>query len=293
MSNRRTIRDGTTAGARGAWASYLFLVPVTLIVVAPFVWLVCAAFKTNEDFFTSILLPRGEGFLGTAWDRLTLGNFRALFAQGGFARAALNSVLLSSTISTLATLFCAMGGYALVHSPFAGRKWVTRVVIAALIIPPPLLLAPGFTVLYQLGLLDRMLGLILPAVAPAFGVYLFRQATITSVPKELIEAARMDGCGEVRAFWRVAFPLLQPMASAFMLITFLSVWNNFLTPQIVMQTPGKFPLAVAVAQLKNTYYQDYGLLMAGTLASIVPVAGLFLLLQKDFVAGLTSGAVKG
>jgi ABC-type glycerol-3-phosphate transport system permease component len=83
------------------------------------------------------------------------------------------------------------------------------------------------------------------------------------------------------------------MASAFMLITFLGVWNNFLTPQVVMQSPGQFPLAVAVTQLKNTYYQDYGLLMAGTLASIVPVALLFLLLQKDFVAGLTSGAVKG
>lgn len=285
--------SSTPAGERGAWAAYLILIPVTLIIVAPFVWLVCAAFKTNEDFFTSVLLPRGEGFLGIAWDRLTLNNFRTLFAQGGFPRAALNSVLLSSTISTLATLFCAMGGYALVHAPFAGRKWISRLVIAALIIPPPLLLAPGFTVLYQLGLLDRMLGLILPALAPAFGVYLFRQATITSVPKELIEAARMDGCSELRAFWRVAFPLLQPMASAFMLITFLGVWNNFLTPQIVMQTPGKFPLAVAVAQLKNTYYQDYGLLMAGTLASIVPVAGLFLLLQKDFVAGLTSGAVKG
>ncbi len=274
------------------WA-YGVLVPVTILVGLPFIWLVCAAFKSNQDFFTSPFLPRGEGLLGIAWDRLTLDNFRTLFARGGFARAALNSTLLSSVIATLATLFCAMGGYALARVSFKGRQWVQWVVLAALVIPPPLLLAPGFEVLYHLGLLDRMLGLILPALAPAFGVYLFRQATLTSVPKELIEAARMDGCSEVGAFWRVALPLLQPMASAFLLITFLGVWNNFLTPQIVMQTPGKFPLAVAISQLKNTYYQDYGLVMAGTLASIVPVAALFLLLQKDFVAGLTSGAVKG
>ncbi len=289
MSNEHALPQSS----RRSWPAYLLAVPVTVITAMPFVWLLCAAFKRNEDFFTSVFLPRGEGFLGIAWDRLTLDNFGTLFAQGGFLRASLNSVLLSSVIATLATLFCAMGGYALARVPFAGRRWVQWLVLGALIIPPPLLLAPGFTVLYQLGLLDRMLGLILPAVAPAFGVYLFRQASLTSIPKELIEAARMDGCGEVRAFWHVALPLLQPMASAFMLITFLGVWNNYLTPQVVMQTPGKFPLAVAVAQLKNTYYQDYGLLMAGTLASILPVAGLFLLLQKDFIAGLTSGAVKG
>lgn len=286
-------RDATEVGSRRRWLSYALLVPITIVVGAPFVWLVCAAFKNNADFFTSVLLPRGEGFLGIAWDRITLDNFRAVLAKGGFARATLNSVLLSSVISVGATLCCAMGGYALARVRFAGQRWVQWLVMAALVIPGPLLLAPGFELLYHLGLLDRMLGLILPALAPAFGVYLFQQATHASVPKELIEAARLDGCSELSAFWKIGLPLLQPMASAFMLITFLGVWNNFLTPQIVMQSPGQFPLAVAVAQLKNTYYQDYGLLMAGTLASIVPVALLFLLLQKDFVAGLTSGAVKG
>jgi ABC-type glycerol-3-phosphate transport system permease component len=148
-------------------------------------------------------------------------------------------------------------------------------------------------VLFSLDLLDSFAGLILPAVAPAFGVFLFRQAVLSSVPKELIEAARSDGCGEVRTFFRIVLPLVRPMTSAFLLITFLATWNNYLTPQIVMQSEGKFPLAVMIAQLKNVYYQDYGLLMAGTLFSIVPVAALFLFLQKDFVAGLTSGAVKG
>mgnify|MGYP001360781921 CR=1 FL=1 len=104
--------------------------------------------------------------------------------------------------------------------------------------------------------------------------------------------ARIDGCGELRIFSAVAMPLLRPMISAFTLITFLGVWNNFINPQIVLQSAGKFPLSVAVAQLKGVYYQDYGLQIAGTLLSVAPVLVLFLLLQRDFVSGLTSGAVK-
>jgi multiple sugar transport system permease protein len=113
------------------------------------------------------------------------------------------------------------------------------------------------------------------------------------VPLDLIEAARVDGCGEIRLFFTMILPLVKPMVGAFLLITFMGAWNNFLQPQIVLQTPQKFPLAVAIAQLKGLYGTDYGLLMAGTLVSIVPIMGLFLLLQKDFVSGLTAGAVKG
>lgn len=272
---------------------YLFVGLATLLVSIPFIWLICAAFKNSDDFLKYPFLPRGDGFLGIAWDRLTLNNFRNLFASAGVARAALVSVMLSSVTAVLATLSCAMGGYALACLEFRGKRLISWLVLAAVIIPPPLLIAPGFRVLFQLGLLDTFAGLILPAAAPAFGVYLFRQATLASVPKELLEAARIDSCGEIRAFFKIVLPLVQPMVAAFLLLTFLAVWNNFLTPQVVLQDDLKFPLSVMIAKLKNTYYQDYGLLMAGTLVSILPVAVLFLVLQKDFVAGLTSGAVKG
>jgi ABC-type glycerol-3-phosphate transport system permease component len=130
-------------------------------------------------------------------------------------------------------------------------------------------------------------------MAPAFGVFLFRQSMINSVPGDLMEAARIDGCGEIRMFFTIIMPIVRPMLGAFLLITFLGCWNNFIGPQIVLQTPEKFPLAVAIAQLKGLYATNYGLLMAGTLVSIVPVLALFLLLQKEFIAGLTAGAVKG
>ena len=128
---------------------------------------------------------------------------------------------------------------------------------------------------------------------PAFGVYLFRQAMISSLPNEIMEAARIDGCGEIRIFFTMALPLVRPMIGAFLLVTYLGTWNNFVWPQVVLQTAEMQPLSVAIAQLKGVYSQDYGLLLAGTLVCVAPVLALFLMLQKEFIAGLTSGAVKG
>lgn len=230
-----------------------------------------------------------------AWDKLTFSHYRRLFDNPdfSFARNVLNSVFYASTLSVLATLFSAMGGYALSKFQFRGRETVTRLVLLSLIIPGSLLLAPGYQLLFHLGLLDSYAGLILPGLAPAFGVFLFRQSMLNTVPMELIESARIDGCGEIRLFFSIILPLVRPMIGAFMMITFLGAWNNFIGPQIILQSPSKFPLAVAIAQLKGVYNTEYGMLMAGTIVSIAPVMALFLLLQREFISGLTSGAVKG
>jgi multiple sugar transport system permease protein len=170
---------------------------------------------------------------------------------------------------------------------------MTAVVLSAIIVPAALLLAPTYQLLYWFGLLDTFAGVILPAAVPAFGVYLFRQAMISSLPDEILEAARIDGCGEIRIFFTMALPLVRPMIGAFLLVTYLGTWNNFIWPQVVLQSADKLPLSVAIAQLKSVYSQDYGLLMAGTLVSVAPVLILFIMLQREFIAGLTSGAVKG
>ncbi len=289
----RSSASGPGGSRTALFVSHAALCAAAFVVLLPFVWLVCSTLRSGPDFFSSMFLPRGTGLFGVAWDRLTLDNFRALFTTAGFGGSLLNSLFLASVTAVLATLVCAMAGYALARLDFRGRGFISAIVIGGLVIPPSLLVASGFRVLFNLHLLDSFAGLIIPAMAPAFGVYLFRQAVISSVPRELLEAARSDGCGEIRAFFGLVLPLVRPMTAAFLLITFLGVWNNYLTPQIVLQSEGKFPLAVKIAQMKNVYYQDYGLLMAGTLVSIVPLAGLFLFLQRDFVAGLTSGAIKG
>lgn len=274
--------------------AYVILILAAIVTLTPFVWLLCASLRSPEIYFQYQFLPLGPGFLGIDWSQLTWQHFRNLFANPSFqfARHFLNSVFYASTTAVLATVFSAMGGYALAKFEFQGRRVIAGVVLVSLIIPSSLLLAPGYQLLYRLNLLDSFAGLILPAVAPAFGVFLFRQSMLNAVPFDLLEAARIDGCGEIRIFFVIVIPVVRPMIGAFLLITFLGCWNNFIAPQIVLQTPEKFPLAVAIAQLKGIYSMDFGLLMAGTLVSVAPVMGLFLLLQKEFIAGLTSGAVK-
>ena len=278
----------------------LFLFPVYVALTAagiftliPFAWLVCAAFKTNADIFAFNFLPLGDGFLGVDWGRLTLLNFFRLFRELGIGVALTNSIFLAATSALLATFCCSLAGYALAKFRFAGRGLVMSLVLAALVVPGSLLLAPGYKLLYDLGLLNSFAGLILPGLTPAFGVFLFRQAMVNAVPATLIESARIDGAGEFRIYFTIVLPLVRPMIGAYLMITFLGTWNNFIGPQIVLQDPQSFPLSVAINQLRGLYGTDYGLIMSGTLVSIAPVLALFLLLQKEFIAGLTSGAVKG
>lgn len=277
----------------GLIATYAVLAVVSISVIVPLAYLTVSAFKSEADFLDSLFLPKGEGFLGVGWDRLTLSQFGRLFS-GDFdiGRALLNSVFLSSTTSLGATLLCAAAGYALAVYRFPGRTAADWIVLAAIIIPPPLLIAPSYQWLHRLGLLDSYAGVILPALAPAFGVYLFRQATTQSVPRSMIEAARIDGAGELTIFLGIAMPMLRPMVGAFLIITFLAMWNNFIGPQIVLQSAEKQPLSVMIYNTQTSYYADYGLLMAGTLVSILPVVLLFLMLQKEFISGLTAGSVK-
>lgn len=274
-------------------ALYTVLILFSIVTIIPFFWLVAGAVKTQADYFTFMFLPLGEGFLGVAWNRLTLDNFSSLFTELNFTTNITNSIFLASSISIIATMGAALGGYSLSKFTFPGRTFFTGLVLSALIIPAPLLIAPGYQLLYNLGLLNSYAGIILPTVAPAFGLFLFRQAMLNSVPQELLEAARIDGCGEFRIFFSVVMPIVRPMMGAFLMITFLGAWNNYIGPQIVLQDPDKFPLSVAIAQLRGLYQTNYGMISAGTLVSIAPVMIIFLLLQKEFISGLTSGAVKG
>ena len=281
----------TTAQTPRKALTHAALIIASTVTVLPLLWLVLSSLKTNEAFLRSLGLPVDDAGR-TDFSQLTLAHYKELFGALDFARPLVNSTLLASASALLATVVSAMGGYALARFHFRGRGTVTAAILAAVLVPGPLLLAPGYELLHDLGMLNTFSGLILPAGAQAFGVFLFRQAILSGVPPELVEAARLDGCGEFRLFAEVVLPLVKPMVATFVMLTFLGVWNNFITPQVVLQAESKFPLSVAVAQLRGTYYQNYGLQMAGTVVSIVPVLVLFLSLQRSFIGGLTAGAVK-
>ena len=166
------------------WLWYALLLVCAAVTLMPFLYLVCSALKTRATFFSSLFLPPGHGFLGIDWRGLTLEHFYVLFTDPslGFGRAVVNSVFYASVCGLLTTLCAAMGGYALAKFAFRANRPLTALVLASLIVPGPLLLAPSYQLIYSFGLLDSFAGLILPGIAPAFGVFLFRQALLQTVP---------------------------------------------------------------------------------------------------------------
>jgi ABC-type glycerol-3-phosphate transport system permease component len=164
--------------------------------------------------------------------------------------------------------------------------------LATLMIPGQLTMAPLFELLHRLGLVDSYAGLIIPGSVSVFGIFLFRQSILT-IPDELLHAARIDGCSEFQIYRDIIMPVSRPMIGAFCLISFMGTWNSFLWPQIILHNRNLSTLPIALSQMIGVYNQEYGMLMAGTLISVLPVVILFLVLQKEFVAGLTAGAVKG
>ena len=235
---------------------------------------------------------------GDVFTTLNTDNFATLFAdqqtsQGpvSFWRYVVNSLFLASATTILSLVFSSMGGYALAKYRFPGQGAILTFMLASLTIPGVVLLAPSYQIIDSLGWMDTYWALLIPVSASAFGIFLFRQALL-GVPDDLVEAGRIDGCSELRIYLQLAMPLVRPMTAAFCLITFLGAWNSFLQPNIFLQTQSKLTLPVVLNQYIGQYAQQYGVFLAGTLVAIIPPAVLFLLLQREFISGLTSGAVK-
>jgi len=279
-----------------AYLRYLLLGIAAFLILCPFVWLICAVLKDKDVLMQYTFLPPL-----TEWSSETLNfnNFLTLFAgeetvEGVvyFWEYVINSLFLASASTSISLLFASMGGYALSKYEFQGKKAVMGFMVGSMMFPAMLFLAPVYKMIYNFGWMDTYLALLIPGACSVFGMFLFRQA-MTAVPDSLIEAARIDGASEFGIYFGVVMPLVRPMTGAFCLINFLGNWNNFIGPQVFIQTQSKLPLPVVLNQYMGVYTQEYGVFLAGTLIAIIPPAVLFFALQKEFVSGLTSGAVKG
>jgi len=195
-------------------------------------------------------------------------------------------------ITTLQILFCSMGGYALAKYEFRGKVALTLFMLGSMMIPSALLLAPLYKMVVDMGLVDTLAGVIVPLMVSAYGIFLFRQS-IMAVPNEIIDAGRIDGCSEFAIYFRLVMPLVKPMSAAFCMFVFLAQWNAFFAPNIFLQSQHNLTAPIVVRTYLSLYQTDYGIFLAGTLLAIIPPAILFFALQKEFVAGLSAGAVKG
>jgi multiple sugar transport system permease protein len=265
-------------------------------VLGPFVWLVAAIFKDRTVLNEYVFFPPLH-----EWSHATmnLDNFRELFrGREGmhgtvhFWQYVLNSVVYATVGTTSQLILSSLAGYALAKYRFAGKNALMIFMLGSMMIPQVLLLAPLYKMAVDLGMVDTLWGLILPWMVSAYGIFLFRQACL-GVPNELIDAGRIDGCGELGIYFRLVMPLCRPMAAAFCLISFLAHWNAFFAPNVFLHSQDKLTLPVVLQLYLNQYRIDYGVFLAGTALAMIPPALLFLALQKEFIGGLTSGAVKG
>lgn len=277
------------------YARLVLLLLVGTLILMPFAWLVCASFKDNSIMNEYTFLPPISKISAHT---VNLSNFRALLTEQpsvdgpvSFWRYVVNSLFLTCVGTFLSLVFCSMGGFAMAKYQFRGRAILLTYMISSMTIPAVVLLAPNFEVIWRLGWMDSYKAIIIPTCVSAFGIFLFRQAML-GVPTELMEAARIDGCSEGRIYLGLIMPLVRPMTGAFCLISFLAAWNSFLPPDIYLQTQRKLSLPVVLNQYLGLYVQEYGIYLAGTLLAIIPPALLFLFLQREFISGLTSGAVK-
>lgn len=272
-------KAATRAGRGVIYLLLFFLAGVTL---TPLLWLIAATTKGPDDLFHYTFFA----------PRFTAANFQDLFATVPFLRYMMNSFFIAGCVVSVQLFFSSLAGFALAKYEFKGKKAIMVLMLATMMIPGQVVMAPLYELIYRMGLVDTYAGLVVPGAVSVFGIFLFRQA-ILQVPDELLHAARIDGCSEFRIYWDVVMPVSRPMIGAFCLIAFMGSWNSFLWPQIILHHSERFTLPIALNQLVGLYSQQYGTLMAGTFLSILPVIILFVLLQKEFVAGLTAGAVKG
>jgi multiple sugar transport system permease protein len=280
MSAARAVGD-----SRGhALLVHAALIVLTLLSLAPLLWMLSVSFMPagGASRFPPPLLP----------DVPTLDNYRALFQRIGMGGYFLNSVLVSSAITLLSLLINAMAGYAFAKLRFAGRERIFKALLAALVIPSQVTMLPLFLMLKEMGLVNSYAGVVIPGLASIFGIFLVRQYA-RSIPDELMEAARIDGAGEWRIFFRIVLPMLKPVLVTLAIFTFMGSWNDFMWPLIVLTDQTHQTLPVALASLSREHIQDVEMMMAGAVLTVTPVLLLFLALQRYYIQGLLLGSVKG
>lgn len=260
------------------------LIGMAAVALFPLLWMLSVSFMTRGEAtaFPPPLLPESP----------TLANYHELFARRGMGRYLLNSLLVAGATTLFALAFNVMAGYAFAKLQFKGRERLFRALLAALVIPAQVAMLPLFLMMKWLGLVNSYGGVVVPAMASVFGIFLVRQYART-VPDELLDAARVDGAGELRIFVQIVLPLLKPILVTLAIFVFLASWNDFMWPLIVLSDTELYTAPVALAGLSREHVQDSEMMMAGSVVTVLPVLLLFLALQRYYLQGLLLGSVKG
>jgi lactose/L-arabinose transport system permease protein len=264
--------------------AYAVLLVGSIVSLIPFLWMVIAStHQTSALFGTPLpILPGGE----------LMANLARLQEETNFARVMVNSLGLAIVYTAFSSAISVMAGYGLAKFRFRGRGVVLALILITMMIPMQVLLVPLFQIMASLGWIDTYQAVILPFLANAFGIFLMRQSFL-DFPDSLIESARIDGANELRTFYRIVLPVARPQIAALIIYTFMTQWNAFIWPLLMLNTEDNYTVPVALNTMIGLSRVDYSGLMLGSLIATLPLLILFLIFQRQFIAGLLGGAVKG
>lgn len=291
--NRRSLLRPMTSVARanrrrrrpGRIALYVVLVLASLVIVVPVVWIVLTSFKTDFDAINTPASPWPHPFVTDAYRTLSSG-------QQPIFRWFLNSLAAASLQTALILTTASMGAYALARMEFRGKRVVFGAIVTTLLVPPVIFLIPTYLIVQNLGWLDTLWAVSVPGAAGAFGIFFLRQFFL-GLPREIEEAARIDGAGDLRIFLRIVLPLSRPAIATLAVLSFLANWNDFLWPVYVLLSPDHLTLQPGLSVLQGAYSTHFGIVMAGAVIASIPVLVIFTLAQRQIVESVASSGIKG
>lgn len=258
---------------------------IAIAMLLPLLWLVSTSFKApteNLFQFPPQFLPQSP----------TFGNFIKVWQSNPFGRYFFNSTLIAVVTVVLNLILCSLAAYPLARLNFKGREILFSVIVSTILIPFQIVMIPLYILTVKLGLTNSYIGAIFPSIASAFGIFLMRQAFQT-VPKELEEAARIDGCTELGIWWHIMIPSVRPALVTLAIFVFIGSWSDFLWPLLILDRPEYYTLPLGVARLAGSFSLDWRLIAAGSVISIVPVILFFVVAQRYIVPSETGSGVKG
>ena len=268
------------------WLAYVIVALGGVIMLAPFWFMFVFATHTN----TEILSVPPPLWFGTAF----IENVRLLIEKLPFFWRNLGlSFFIAFSVTVLNLFFCSLAGYAFAMYHFKFRESLFAVIMATMMLPAFIFMIPTVLIMSAIGWMNEAKALIVPGACGAFGIFMMRQFIGTAIPKELVEAARIDGCSEFGIFWRIVLPLVTPALGSLGLITFIGAWNNFAGPLVIMRDMDMFTVPLALRALQGTGQVPWGAISAGSAIAVLPLMVLFVIASRRLIEGLTSGAVKG
>jgi len=270
---------------RVRWWTYLLLVLAAVVCLFPLYWMFVVA---TTDTATATRMPPAVVPGGNFFHLLGL-----VLETVPFVQALLNSLFVATAIGAGQAVLCALAGFAFAKLDFRGRNVLFLVVVLTMTVPTQLSVIPQYLIMSWLGWVDTLQALVVPGLASAFGIFWMRQHITATIDDELVQAATIDGASTGQVFWRIAFPIVRPAAFVLGLFGFVTAWNDFLWPFIVLKTPERYTAQIAIKALQNSYDVDLGLAMSGSFLATAPLVVLFVVVGRRMVAGVLEGAFKG